>query len=317
MRAFSGGITALAAGVALLVTPGSPQDSPAIAGLADPTETPLTQIATSPTSQWAAPPLRAIAEAGVRHPSSMEAQLLVGPHPNPLPEAVEIFKTMADRPPLVTLATNHTTVPSPAPTSAEPFEVFRGDPSHPHVALTFDCGPWVNSGYLNGILDALDEFGHRVTFFVTGQFLEKHGELFASRMARHEIANHSYSHPNFPRLPAEGMRQELRWTQEVAAGLGASTQGMWRAPFGARTARELWIAAEEGYPLHVMWSTDSGDWLPRPAERVQATILNGAENGAVIVMHCNSWQTAAVLGSVLWQLREWGIGVVTVSELIG
>jgi peptidoglycan-N-acetylglucosamine deacetylase len=207
--------------------------------------------------------------------------------------------------------------PAAAPTLSEPYEVFRGDPTRPRVALTFDCGPWVNPGYINGILDSLDDYGHRVTFFVTGEFLQKHGPLFASRMTRHEIANHSYSHPNFPRLPTERIRQEMRLTQEMAASLGATTLGMWRAPFGARTPRELWIAAEEGYPVHVMWSTDSGDWTARSAEYVRTTTLDGAVNGAVIVHHCNSWQTAAVLGSVLWQLREWGIGVVTVSEVMG
>lgn len=207
--------------------------------------------------------------------------------------------------------------PEAKPQLSEPYELFRGDPTRPRVALTFDCGPWVHPGYISAILDSLDDYGHRVTFFVTGQFLETHGPLFATRMLRHEIANHSYYHYNLPRMPAERMRQELRWTEELAAQYGGSTQGIWRAPFGARTQRELRIAAEEGYPLHVMWSTDSGDWTNRSAEYVKATTLNGAVNGAVVVHHCNSWQTADALGSVLWQLREWGIGVVTVSEVIG
>lgn len=241
-----------------------------------------TQIATSPSPRWSSPPLLAMTDEGVAD----EAQI-----PPPQPE------------PLAQLS--------------EPHELFRGDATRPRVALTFDCGPWVNPGYINGILDSLDDYGHRVTFFVTGEFLAKHGPLFASRMTRHEIANHSYSHPNFPRLPTDRIRQEMRWTEELAAGLGATTMGIWRAPFGARTPRELWIAAEEGYPLHVMWSTDSGDWTARSAEYVRTTTLNGAVNGAVVVHHCNSWQTAAVLGSILWQLREWGIGVVTVSEVMG
>jgi hypothetical protein len=50
---------------------------------------------------------------------------------------------------------------------------------------------------------------------------------------------------------------------------------------------------------------------------VRATTLNGAVNGAVIVHHCNSWQTAAVLGSILWQLREWGIGVGVHQVFVG
>ena len=198
-----------------------------------------------------------------------------------------------------------------------PVEFLRGDTSKAQVALTFDCGPWVDARYLNAILDALEEYGHRVTFFVAGQFIEKHEEVFAQRIAPvHEVANHSYSHPNFPTSSAAVIRQEFRWTEELVARDGAGSHGMWRAPFGARTPRELNIAADEGYPTHIMWTVDSGDWLPLPAERVKARVLQGEENGSIIVEHCNSWQSAQVLPDVLWQLREWGMNVVTVSEVI-
>ena len=172
---------------------------------------------------------------------------------------------------------------------AEPVELMRGDTSRAQVALTFDCGPWVAPQYINAILDTLDAYGLRVTFFVTGEFLEKHGELFSQRIAgRHEVANHSYSHPNFPRLPAGEIRRELRWTEELVEQYGVSTRGMWRAPFGARNPAVLRVAADEGYPLHVMWTVDSGDWLPIPAERVKNTVLSRAENGSIFVEHCNS-----------------------------
>ncbi len=204
------------------------------------------------------------------------------------------------------------------PAGSEPVEIFRGNPNRAEVALTFDCGPWVEPSYINAILDALDEYEARVTFFVTGAFIQKHGELFESRIApRHEIANHSYSHPNFTSMTSQAIRDELARTEELAEQYGASTLGMWRAPFGARTPRVVYTAAGEGYPVHVMWSVDSADWRTDvPAAMVKSRILRGAANGAVIVEHCNSPQTAEVLPDILWQLREWGIGVVTVSEVI-
>jgi peptidoglycan/xylan/chitin deacetylase (PgdA/CDA1 family) len=199
----------------------------------------------------------------------------------------------------------------------EPVEFLRGDTTKPQVALTFDCGPWVDRNYVTAILDALEQYGLRVTFFVTGQFIEAHPDIFAERIVpRHEVGNHSYSHPDFPKSSSATIRQEFRWTEELIAKYGASSHGMWRAPFGARTRRELDIAADEGYPTHIMWTTDSGDWLPISAERVRATVLNRAENGSIFVEHCNSWQSATVLSDILWQLREWGMNVVPVSEII-
>lgn len=202
---------------------------------------------------------------------------------------------------------------------ADPQVIVRGNPDRREIALTFDCGPWVNESYISSILDALGEYGHKVTFFVTGEFLEKYKQTRPDIISRivenHELANHTHSHLDHTKYPEQIQREQLRWAEEIVNGYGVSTKPFWRPPFGAWNRRVVEIAEEEGYPLTIMWTTDSGDWIPnKSAEAVKATVLSQAVNGAVFVHHCNSWQTAEVLPSILWHLKEWGIGVVPVSR---
>lgn len=197
------------------------------------------------------------------------------------------------------------------------------------VALTFDCGPWVAENTLESILATLDETGVRATFFVTGQFIERHPELFVTVAQRHELGNHSYSHPNFPSLPAERQRRELERTEGLAQAAGFTTQPLWRAPFGARNPRVLAIAAEGGWPVHVFWSLlrtprgwitgDSGDWRDITSQQVLENVLEAVDRigpGTILVHHCNSALTAEALPAILQGLQERGYEAVPLSALL-
>ncbi len=197
-----------------------------------------------------------------------------------------------------------------------PREISRGNTQRPEIALTFDCGPWVERSYIDRILDTLDQFGARATFFVTGIFIEKHPQVFERIAKTHEVANHSYSHPDFINLTPKDQTEELRKTETLAQQFGATLKPLWRAPFGARSPDVLQEAAKSGYPAHIFWTYDSGDWQDITAEKVRENVVGKAVNGAIVVAHCNSWQTAQELESILTQLQERGFTPTTVSALL-
>ena len=61
------------------------------------------------------------------------------------------------------------------------------------VALTFDDGPHLTQ--TNEILQVLDEYGVKATFFVLGTNAEKYPDVLRRVIAAgHEIGNHTYSH---------------------------------------------------------------------------------------------------------------------------
>ena len=183
------------------------------------------------------------------------------------------------------------------------------------MSLTFDCGA---SGVPTpAILDALEAHGVRTTFFLTGQWVSLYPELTRRIAAQHEVANHSYSHPDFSGLSDAQIASEMQRAEEIIfRTAGVHTQPFWRAPFGARNQRILRAVSDLGWKYHIYWSADSGDWRDITAEAVRANVNRAARNGAIIVQHCGSALTAGVLDVILSDLEAKGLKVVPVSRLL-
>ena len=197
-------------------------------------------------------------------------------------------------------------------------EVVTGDPATGVVALTFDAGT-EGGGAAAQVLDILRERGLRVTFFLSGHWVDHNPELAQQLVADgHEIANHSYDHPDLTHLSDEQIVWELDYTDQVVSDvMGSHTRPYFRPPFGARNRRVLDVAAASGF-RSVYWSLDSGDWLPRAtAGAVAGKILRYAEPGDIVVEHVGSDATAQALPVVLdeFDRRGWHVG--TVSEVLG
>lgn len=211
-----------------------------------------------------------------------------------------------------------TTKPILADDFIPPQNIVRGNGERPEVALTFDCGPWVERSHIFRILNALDLHESRVTFFVTGEFIRKNPDIFEMIVKRnHEIANHSFSHPYFTQISPESEKEELDRTEELINLFGASSKPMWRSPFGAFNNDTIWNAAYNGYWLHIMWTLDSGDWQDISSDTVEDRVVNMAGTGSIVVSHCNSWQTAQRLNTIIERLKnERGLTVTTVTSLL-
>jgi hypothetical protein len=72
----------------------------------------------------------------------------------------------------------------------------------------------------------------------------------------------------------------------------------------------------------ILWTVDSGDWTPEASiESVYSHIVNGASNGAIIVLHYDSPRsvstTAEILPAAIDSLRGAGYHLTTISELLG
>ncbi len=237
--------------------------------------------------------------------------------PAPTPTtAPEPSATASPLPPAATA----TVLPSPTATplprvSRAPGEVVTGNASRQEMALTFDCGA---SGVPTpAILKALRDGGVRSTFFITGQWATAYPDLTRQIAAEHEVANHSWSHPDFATLgDAQIQNEMLRGEEALNRIAGVSTRPLWRAPFGSRNGRILKLIQDMGWGYEIFWSQDSGDWTEISAAEVRANVNKGAKNGAIIVEHCGSTQTAAVLPEIIRDLQGRGFRLVTVTELL-
>jgi len=208
-----------------------------------------------------------------------------------------------------------------APVSAQDIdysEVVHGDPETGIVALTFDAGT-EGGGSAPQVLEILRDRGIHVTFFLSGHWVDHNPELAQQIVADgHEVANHSYDHPDLTHLSDDQIVWELDYTDQVVSDfMGTHTRPYFRPPFGARNRRVLDVAAASGF-RSIYWSLDSGDWLPRAtAAGVADKILRYAGPGDIVVEHIGSDATAAALPVVLDELTQRGLRVGTVSEVLG
>jgi peptidoglycan-N-acetylglucosamine deacetylase len=205
--------------------------------------------------------------------------------------------------------------PKPAAT-AEPGITF--DWVHvdgPYIAMTFDDGP---SGKLTPkLLDLLAAHHIKATFFVIGENIAEHPEIVA-REARegHEIANHSWSHPNLAKMSDDGVRGQLRKTEDAIRSAIDNRPTLLRPPYGSITARQKkWINQEFGYKI-VLWDVDPLDWR-RPGPNVVCNrIVKSTRAGSIVLAHDIHPGTIEAMPCVLSQLEGKGFKFVTVSELI-
>lgn len=204
-----------------------------------------------------------------------------------------------------------------------PLIINKGRTDQPWVALTVDLE--TGEAPVQRMLDILRERNVQLTIFVLGPWVEQHPEL-ARQIVRdgHELANHSFTHPDFRTIPNEQIVHELAETERVVQEItGATTRPYFRPPYGGYDEHVLLQVIEQGY-LTIHWSIDSGD--ATGAEKTPAMILQEvigtrqpAElHGAIILTHCCI--RASIVDSLpmlLDRLDEMGLEVRTVSEVLG
>jgi len=145
------------------------------------------------------------------------------------------------------------------------------------VCLTFDDGP--HPLITPRILDLLDQYGVKATFFLVGKQVELYPELAAETVRRgHEIGSHSYSHSNLRRFPKIYVERELVKSRAAIRRATGRTVTLFRPPGGNYDQDVRDAAAETGYTT-VFWTSNIGNcpgWAPQEvADKFMAELTNG------------------------------------------
>ncbi len=159
--------------------------------------------------------------------------------------------------------------------------VWRGVSNRRSIGLTFDDGP---SESTTRVLDLLDTFGVRATFFQCGRNVGRLPRIARSvSEAGHEIGNHTESHAFLHLRSREFLRYEIGEAQQTINGTVGLTPVLFRAPYGVRwfglgaVQRELGLTG-------VTWSVLALDWK-WPAARVADRIVRRSWPGAIVCLH--------------------------------
>lgn len=186
------------------------------------------------------------------------------------------------------------------------------DPNRPMIALTFDDGPAIHT---YRILDTLESHGGRGTFFVLGQLLERHAlTAIHTRERGHDVFGHSWDHSNLTHLSTQALTFQILGTHEAIEELIGETAPIFRPPFGAYDPHVSEVARGLGFAM-INWSVDPQDWLHRNADMVYASIINGAHDGGIVVLHDIHAETAVAMDRAIPSLVAQGYQLVTLTEL--
>lgn len=145
------------------------------------------------------------------------------------------------------------------------------------VYLTFDDGPIPE--ITPWILDTLDEFKAKATFFMVGQNIQRYPELLDEVRARgHKPANHTLHHIRGLGISAE---EYLKDASECERYTGTK---LLRPPHGWLTPRQLRELKKE-YSI-VMYDLVTRDYSKRiTAKDVVKNVKKYTRNGSIIVFH--------------------------------
>ncbi|PPA69105.1 polysaccharide deacetylase family protein [Jeotgalibacillus proteolyticus] len=185
------------------------------------------------------------------------------------------------------------------------------------IALTFDDGP--HRKYTPQVLDLLEKYEARATFFIIGENVLKNPEV-VSRMylEGHELANHTFTHPT--RITIPDLQKEIKRTNDLISSITGFNPNLFRPVEGHYTDEMVEQIGNDGFKV-VMWSwhQDTEDWREPGVDHIVNRVLKGTKPGDVVLFHDgggNRKQTVAALEKILIELQRQEYEFVTISELL-
>lgn len=209
----------------------------------------------------------------------------------------------------------------PASTSSGPARfVASGPQTGRQVALTFHTdGDLALADQLLGILD---DRHVPMTSFLVGKWLDANPS-YAGRLvdAGHELANHTYTHPDFDQLAVDAMTDEVVRCRDVITRLTGNGGSCFR-PSGtadgtsAPSPSVLDVAGAAGYPVVLGFDVDPYDYQDPGADAVRSRTLAALAPGAIVSLHFGHPGTVTALPAILDGIEARSLEPVHVSTLL-
>jgi peptidoglycan/xylan/chitin deacetylase (PgdA/CDA1 family) len=153
------------------------------------------------------------------------------------------------------------------------------------VLLTFDDGP--HPTLTPRLLDCLAERGAKGVFFVIGERVAtKAGKAIVQRAFNegHRIGNHTYTHPDLSKQTEAQVRDEIRRTEDLIAGL-LTDHKLFRPPYGAHNPTVDLVVRDMGYHM-VFWNVDTEDWRKKPDGWIEPSLASiGSRGYSTLLCH--------------------------------
>src|ERR1700691_2995019 len=207
----------------------------------------------------------------------------------------------------------------------------------PHKrALTFDDGP--DPVWTPKKLDVLKQYHVKAAFMVIGEEAQNNIGLLQRYVREgHEIANHTFTHPDISEISQRQLELELNWTERLFAAETGIQPLYFRPPYSIDQEPDTNDEAAPAYRIQQMGYTiigdkiDTDDWNEHPRKSPQEitdSVLQQLDEmktltwmrGSIILMHDGGGDrtaTVAALPLLITTLRAKAYEFVPVSQLMG
>jgi peptidoglycan/xylan/chitin deacetylase (PgdA/CDA1 family) len=178
------------------------------------------------------------------------------------------------------------------------------------VWLTIDDGPAAEQSEL--LAAELQRRGVRATFFVKGCNLEQQSETARRVLAAgHTLANHTQTHPAglFWWLRPARLKREIDACNAALAAAGVAVTRWFRSPVGLKHARLHPALASRGMRM-IAWTVRGRDGIDCEPETVARRVAEGAEPGAIVLLHEGRPRSNEAILRVIDVLQERGFSFV-------
>ncbi len=186
------------------------------------------------------------------------------------------------------------------------------------IYLTFDDG----YSYENckKIVDILEEYNVKATFFLEGQFLVDNSML-VKRMVdnNHDLGNHTFSHTPITKLTNNQIATEFKKYEDIYYNItNQELKKYFRPPEGKFTNEKLEYIHSLGYKTF-FWTVNYLDWdifNERGAIYAYNYITQNTTNGDIILMHTKTTSNVEALPNILTYFLEKGFSFQLFDNLI-
>lgn len=222
---------------------------------------------------------------------------------------------------IIALVTRHPSAP-PRPHKAPQWRegiISRVPTKEKVVALTFDDGP--DPRFTPKILDILDKYQVKATFFMVGQQMEKYPDIVKDVQRRgNAIGNHTYTHPHDIEIDTSAqVKRELEMCERTIERLTGKRAHLFRPPRGLLDGTVMSIAKDEGYKT-ILWTVCADHHDATTPLMMAQRVFKHNGPGAIILAHDGTfnsrWMDVAATPIIIEGLKKNGYRFVTVPELL-
>lgn len=199
-------------------------------------------------------------------------------------------------------------------TSVNPDVFYNGDINNNKVSFMINV--YWGTEYIEDMLDVLDVYGVKTTFFVGGCWFAKNVDLAKEIYSRgHELGNHGYNHKEHDKITEQQNYDEIHKTHLlVKANLGVE-MNLFAPPSGAFNDITVNTAKSLNYQT-IMWTHDTIDWRDKDTDLIVKRATKNLSNGDLILMHPTK-NTLEALPLILAYTQNNGFEATTVSQTLG